>query len=126
MQYHEFIGQVQHRARLPNDEQAVAGTRATLETLAAQLPKEIAFHVRHTKQDHPANASFSLDEFFRRVSAREGVDLPKAIFHAQVVIGVLKEAVSPGEIRDVRAQLPKQYDRLFEEGSTDPSSPGES
>ncbi|MFL5654577.1 MAG: DUF2267 domain-containing protein [Ktedonobacteraceae bacterium] len=55
----------------------------------------------------------TLDEFFELVSEREGVDLPDATFHARVVIGVLTEAVSLGEIQDVRVQLPAAFAQLF-------------
>jgi uncharacterized protein (DUF2267 family) len=34
-----------------------------------------------------------------------------------VVIEVLQEAVSAGEIEDVRAQLPAEFDPLFDSGS---------
>jgi uncharacterized protein (DUF2267 family) len=54
------------------------------------------------------------EEFFERVSQREGVDGPKAIYHARAIIAMLYEAVSPGEMADVRAQLPADYGRLFE------------
>jgi len=40
----------------------------------------------------------------------------KAIYHARAVIAVLYEAVSPGEMADIRAQLPAEYARLFEPG----------
>jgi uncharacterized protein (DUF2267 family) len=40
-----------------------------------------------------------------------------AVQHARAVIAVLQEAVSPGEIEDVRSQLPRDFDRLFEAGS---------
>jgi uncharacterized protein (DUF2267 family) len=33
------------------------------------------------------------------------------------VIAVPQEAVSPGEIENVRSQLPRDFDRLFEAGS---------
>ena len=59
---------------------------------------------------------FPIEEFFERVSQREGVDVPKAIYHARAVIAVLYEAISPGEMADVRAQLPAEYVRLFEPG----------
>ncbi len=55
----------------------------------------------------------TLDEFFELVSEREGVNLPDAAFHARVVIGVLTEAVSMGEIKDVRVQLPAAFAQLF-------------
>ena len=44
---------------------------------------------------------------------REGVDLEEATLHARVVIGVLTEAVSQGEIQDVRVQLPAAFAQLF-------------
>jgi pyruvate/2-oxoglutarate dehydrogenase complex dihydrolipoamide dehydrogenase (E3) component len=58
-------------------------------------------------------AKLTLDEFFALVSEREGVDLPDAVFHARVVIGLLTEAVSMSEIKDVRAQLPADFAQLF-------------
>jgi uncharacterized protein (DUF2267 family) len=126
MKHDEFIGQVQHRARLSSRGEAERAVRATLETLAerlsggeaedlaAQLPLEIGHHLRG-----PWSAQgerFPLDEFFRLVSLREGVDLPAAVFHARAVIEVLSEAVSTGEMDDVRAQLPAEYERLFDSG----------
>ncbi len=128
MKHDEFIGQVQHRARLSSRGAAERATRATLETLAerlaggeakdlaSQLPQEIAEHLR--REWSGVGERFSLEEFFRRVSMREGIDLPDAVFHARAVIEVVKEAVSTGEIDDVRAQLPAEFDRLFESGST--------
>ena len=127
MQFHEFIGQVQHRARLESSEAALRATRVTLETLAerlsggepsdlgAQLPREIAAFL-----GGPAAGSgerFSVDEFYQRVSEREGIDLPMAVFHARVVLDVLGDAVSAGEMQDVRAQLPADFQPLFEAGS---------
>jgi len=127
MQYDEFIGQVQHRAQLASSGEAVAATRATLETLAerlaggatenlaAQLPQEIGLYLLGATAG--SGDRFSLDDFFALVSIREGVDLPKSVHHARVVIEVLSEAVSPGEIRKICAQLPDEFDALFETGS---------
>jgi len=123
LRYDEFIGQVQHRARLSSRAEAERATRASLETLAerlvggeahdlaAQLPPEIARYLQ--QPDAGIGAKLTLDEFFELVSAREGVDLPDATFHARVVIGLLTEAVSMGEIKDVRVQLPADFDQLF-------------
>lgn len=125
MQYDAFVGQVQDRARLPSLGDTVAAIRATLHTLgerlsgdeaedlAAQLPREIALYLHMADEQE----SFSLDEFFERVAEREPADLPAAVHHARAVIAVVQEAVTPGEIADVRAQLPADYDPLFEAGS---------
>ena len=126
MKHDEFIGQVQHRARVSSRGNAEIATRATLETLAerlaggeaddlaSQLPRGIAEHLRSRLVGE--GERFSVEEFFQRVSRREGVDLPKAIYHARAVIAVLYEAVSPGEMADVHAQLPAEFVRLFEPG----------
>ena len=43
--------------------------------------------------------------------------MPDAAFHARVVVEVLGEALTAGEMDDVRAQLPDNYAPLFEAGS---------
>jgi uncharacterized protein (DUF2267 family) len=123
LRYDEFIGQVRHRARLGSHAEAERAIRATLETLAerlvggeahdlaAQLPPELALYLQ--PPDAGIGAKLTLDEFFALVSEREGVDLPDAAFHARVVIGLLTEAVSIGEIKDVRVQLPAAFAQLF-------------
>ena len=89
MKHDEFIGHVQHYARLPSRGDAERATRATLETLgerlaggepkdlASQLPPEIGLHLlRYAGMGE----RFSLDEFYKRVSEREGEDLRKRSF----------------------------------------------
>ena len=49
--------------------------------------------------------------------SRRGADLPRAVYHARVVMEVLQEAVTKGEIEHVRSQLPGEYEALFEAGS---------
>ncbi len=126
MKYDEFVGQVQHRAQLGSSGDAVGAIRATLQTLgerlfggeaadlAAQLPREIGVYLELGGKKE----TFSIDEFFRRVTEREGVDRPDAVYHARVVMEVIGEAVTKGEMDDVRAQLPDEYDPLFESGSS--------
>jgi uncharacterized protein (DUF2267 family) len=123
VRYDEFLGHVQHRARLGSRGEAERATRATLETLAerlvggeahdlaSQLPPELARSLQ--PPDAGIGAKLTLDEFFELVSEREGVELEEATLHARVVIGVLTEAVSIGEIQDVRVQLPAAFAQLF-------------
>jgi uncharacterized protein (DUF2267 family) len=122
----EFIGQVQQRA-LSSRGDAERATRVVPETLAerlaggepkdlaSQLPPELGRHLLHVGAG--TGEPFSPDDFFALVSVREGVDLPAAVQLARAVTAVLQEAVSPGEIEDVRSQLPRDFDRLFEAGS---------
>ena len=124
MTFDHFVGQVQHRAQLASTDEALRAIRCTFETLAerldfgetkdlaAQLPRELAAYF--AVQEH--SKRFSLQEFFKRMSEREQMDLPKSIHHARVVVELLQEAVSAGEIRDVRAQLSDDWNALFEAG----------
>ena len=123
MRYDEFLGHVQHRAGLSSRAEAERATHATLETLAerlvggeahdlaAQLPPELARYLQ--LPDAGIGAKLTLDEFFALVSEREGVDLEDSTLHSRVVIEVLTEAVSQGEIKDVRVQLPAAFAQLF-------------
>jgi len=125
MKFDEFTGKVQNKAKLATTDEALAAIRATLETLAertagdeagnlaAQLPEEIGRFLRgkHSVQ------RFSLADFFDRVTEKEGVDKPVAVHHARAVIDVLQDAVSTGEIGDLRSQLPDEWDPLFEQGA---------
>jgi uncharacterized protein (DUF2267 family) len=123
MKYDEFISQVQQRAHLGSREKAERATQATFEVLgerltdteardlAAQLPVEIATSLRSSFTK--SGERFSLDEFFNRVSQREGVPLSDATLHARVVTGLLSEVVTMGEIENVRAQLPEDIRQLF-------------
>jgi uncharacterized protein (DUF2267 family) len=127
MEHDRFIGLVQDRAQLDSRGAAEVATRATLETLAerlagnepsnlaAQLPQGIADNLEHIWSG--MGESFSMDEFFQRVSQRENADLPDAVYHSRVVIEVLQEAISEGEMNDIRDQLLPEYAPLLEAGS---------
>jgi len=126
MHLNDFLGQVQHQARMSSLDEAMRATRATLLTLGerlgggeignigAQLSPELA---RLLGNEHPRGERFSSDEFLQRVSEREAVDLPKSVFHTRAVLAVLSQAVSPGVITHLRAQLPQDFHRLFDAGS---------
>jgi uncharacterized protein (DUF2267 family) len=105
--------------------EAVQAIRATLQTLgervtpgqaddlAAQLPEELGLYLKMAE----GVEQFELEEFFERVTKREGIDRPDAVYHARVVIDVLLEAVTTGEIEDLLSQLPDSFRPLFEAGS---------
>lgn len=122
MKYHDFIGQVQHRAHLPDLGGAVKATRVVLQTFArrieagerddvsAQLPEEIAYYIKQVN----GLEKYDLQEFYQTVSELEGVKYPTAIHHAKAVMTVLQEAVSGGEANDIAQQLPPEFAELFE------------
>lgn len=125
MQYDEFIGQVQHRARLASRRAAERAVEATLRTfggrlaggaaenLAAQLPPDIGCHLAELRED---GGSLTLDAFFKQVAELEGVEIAEATWHARCVMDVLADATT-GTLELVRDQLPPEWNPLFESGS---------
>ncbi len=124
MKYDEFIAQVERRAGLDSRDAAIRATGATLGTLAerlaggeakdlaSQLPSEIGVYLEQPLAG--AGEPFTLDEYFQRVSDREGVPFAEATFHARIIIALVSEVVTMGEIENVRAQLPADFRQLFE------------
>lgn len=127
MTYDQFLGQVQHRARLASRGEAERVSQAVLETLGARLaggePKDLASQLppelgRYLLGPTAGMAArLQTGDIYALVSDLEGVDIPTAAHHVRAVASVLREAVSPGEWRDVLAQLPPELDRLLDSGS---------
>jgi uncharacterized protein (DUF2267 family) len=124
MKYDEFIAQVERRTGLDSRDAAIRATSATLETLAerlaggeakdlaSQLPPEIGVYLQQPFAG--AGEPFTLDEFFQRVSNREGVSPADAAYHARIIIALISEVVTMGEIENVRSQLPTNFRQLFD------------
>lgn len=127
MKHDEFVARVRELAELGSNQEAERAIRATFETLkerlagnepnnlADQLPEEITEPLR----GEGGRDSFSLAEFYRRVSEREGIEETQAIRHARAVAAVVQAAVTTGEMDHIRDQLKPEYAELFGE-------PGES
>ncbi len=125
MQYEEFLNKVQDRIGPAQPDEARRAIIATLETLgerisggeasdlAEQLPEELKEPLHQAGED---NEEFSLDEFLRRVGEREDVEADEAREHVSAVMTVLTEACSGGELDNIRAQLPQEFEPLFEYG----------
>ena len=123
MQYQEFVDRVRQRAGLASFAEAEAATQATLTTLgeyltggegldlAAQLPQGLAELLR--RQPPERSMIFSLNDFLQRVGEEEGVGIEEASSHTRAVMGVLEEAVTEGEMDDVRRQFPSEFYPLF-------------
>ncbi|WP_136717988.1 DUF2267 domain-containing protein [Halorientalis salina] len=141
MDFDSFLGYVQDRAQLDSTGAALQITRITLTTLseriqageaddlAAQLPREID---RFLTEIDTVDA-FEFEEFVDRVTERgdyQADERADAVFHAQVVLDVVSDAVDETELRQVRDQLPdgEGWAELFEiadqEESVSPSDHG--
>lgn len=123
LQYEEFVEEVGRRAGLDYPE-AESATGTVLNTLAGflvdseglnlseQLPKGVAEHLRQRPPER--GEFFSLEDFVQEVSEGEDVGEGAAETRTRAVFGVLGEAVSQGEMDDVRRQFPSEFDSLFE------------
>lgn len=120
MQYNEFIKEIKDKTQL-DKEGAEKAARPTLETLSERLTGNEAEHLSSQLSEEMKSyihegdltGKFSADEFFEKISEKEGVELDKAKEHAKVVADVLETAITPGEIDHIRAQLPKDFQKLF-------------
>lgn len=122
MKFTDFTGEIQHRLELGGQDEAVRATRAVLTTLgerlpeghatnlAAPLPTEIDYYV--LAADH--GQRFDHDEFVDRVADRAEVEAADAAFYGQAVVALVAEIVPGGELDDLRAALPADYEELFE------------
>jgi hypothetical protein len=83
--------------------------------IASQLPPELGGYLLEPTSGE--GARFGVQDFYDLVSMREGVNIPEAAFHACAVASVLRDAISPGEWRNILARLPPDLDKLLESGS---------
>jgi uncharacterized protein (DUF2267 family) len=122
VQYEEFLDKVQDRIGSADPDEARRAVTATLSErisggeardLAAQLPEELTEPIQRSGEEAEG---FSFEEFLQRVGEREGVNTDSAREHASVVIMVLREAVTGGQLNDIRAQLPQEFAPLFQYG----------
>jgi uncharacterized protein (DUF2267 family) len=118
----QFLVTVQQKAAISRHA-AETAARATLETLAERLsageardiaerlPPELVPYL----PPHGDAEAFEVDEFFRRVAEREGVDALTAERHAAAVFVTLRRVVPQNEIDDMAAELSKDYEPLVAE-----------
>jgi uncharacterized protein (DUF2267 family) len=131
MQYDEFIGLVQNRARLSSRGDAARATRAVLETLgeripegladnlAAQLPHKIGEHLRRTEVHAGAGTGerFDRSDFIARVAGRAGVREQQAADLTRAVAEVIDEATQGGLMAKLADSLPADIRELVTAGS---------
>jgi uncharacterized protein (DUF2267 family) len=127
MQYGDFIAEFRRRGGPTEFAEADSTVRIVLTILgqrlagnepldlASQLPAEL----KEPLLQHAGAAEIGddVDDFARRVADREGPDCDpeQALRHARAVLATIASFVSPGEIKDLRSQLPAGYAPLFEQ-----------
>lgn len=129
MHFDDLINRVQEQTKLDTSEEAIAVTKAVLETLgerldrkvrngvAAQLPDELKdFLLARSNQTE----RYDLAEFYNRVGARADLKYQDAAERTSQVVAVLQQALPSGEIQDILEDLPPEYEALFEKEFPNP------
>jgi uncharacterized protein (DUF2267 family) len=116
MKRDEFVKKIQVKAQLSNRDEAIWISDTVLKTLserltekeafdlASQLPQELKGLVGGAKEKI---IKMDSQEFVRRVAQLLEITPGEAERYIKVIFSVLKSAISPGEIKDVLAQLPE-------------------
>jgi uncharacterized protein (DUF2267 family) len=87
--------------------------------LVAELPSQLQAAVAEAP-DQPAQ--FPVDDFVRKVAAREWIPCREARVHAKVVLRTLRQTVGNGELRNVLSKLPADYQSLWSDSRTTPAT----
>jgi uncharacterized protein (DUF2267 family) len=117
-----FYSTVQLKAGIARED-AERAARAVLETLAERIAAGEARDLAASLPPEPAAAlntttpaeGFDVDEFVRRVAERTAVDPGTAERYARAVFAALGRTVPADEIRDMTAELPRDFAPLIAE-----------
>jgi uncharacterized protein (DUF2267 family) len=132
MQFDDFINRVQERAKMNTREEAVAITRAVLETLgerldrkvrngvAAQLPGELKGFLLARGEN---TDRYELTEFYNRVGARADLKYYDAAERTWQVLSVVRQVIPEGEMQDILESLPGEFGELFGEDTPNQERP---
>jgi uncharacterized protein (DUF2267 family) len=122
--YERFVTTIQQKAGIAWDK-AERAARATLETLAeriswgqandlaADLPRDVRRWLLDAASKSRNAEPFGVEDFVRRVAAREDVDTDTAEKHARAVFVALARLVRGRELQDLLSELPREYERLL-------------
>jgi uncharacterized protein (DUF2267 family) len=128
MDYDTFIGEVQNRGQLSSREDAVRATRITLETLSqrigpdeaedlgAQLPEEIGRFLSKVDTIERFDWNEFIDRIIEKGEYNPDDERGDVVHHTRVVMDVVQDAGTAGEIEDLRDQISSadKWNELFE------------
>ena len=121
MKYRDLIKKVQDYSGF-SDSESEEALELVVETLASRLNEgereDLASQLPEELEDvalaPTATQKFSAEDMFEELSELQNIDESRAKKQVMAVWRALKEALSPGEIEDIRAQLPNDLaDALY-------------
>ena len=131
MQYTQFVQKVQEYAGIEIAEDAAKVIQAALETLSERMPRTHREHLAAQLPDEmktyfPKSQHMeylSLEKFYMQIGNRANTGYKNAVKYAEAVMRVLREAVAPGELKDILDVFPEEYNELFGKKPSSPLSP---
>lgn len=122
MTYEYMLERVEDRTGLRSSEEAGRAMDATLFVLGshlsaserAWLAERLPAPLSTALLDASYQGPVELDIFYREVAERDGVPVPFAAEHAQVVCQVIGETLTPDARRHLELQFPEQMRWMFE------------
>lgn len=127
MKMEDFVARIQDSGALANPKEAEQWAAAVLISLSHLLPdSETRRHFvsqlpgrlkARLLEEPPRSLQMDRDAFLQHLGSALGTHAPGAEAALHAVYGVLKQAVSAGEIADFEAHLPKDLAVLLERGA---------
>jgi uncharacterized protein (DUF2267 family) len=124
MNKRDFLSKVQRSAGLESPKEAERRSVAVLTALSHVLPDSEArrhfasqlpgFLKSRLAEERPRGLLLTRDAFLQHVGGALGVHAPEAERALSTVFGVLREAVSAGQVGDLEAHLPREIAALLE------------
>ncbi len=131
MNKRDFLSRVQESAGLESAKEAERRSVAVLTTLSHVLPDSETrrhfasqlpgFLKARLAEERPRALVLTRDAFLQHLGRALGVHAPEAERALTSVVGVLREAVSAGQVGDLEAHLPREIAALLER-KTPPST----
>ncbi len=128
----EFLSRVQRSAGLESPKEAERRSVAVLIALSHVLPDSETrrhfasqlpgFLKSRLAEEPPRGLLLTRDAFLQHLGRALGIHAPEAERTFTSVFGVLREAVSAGQVGDLEAHLPKEIAALLEGDGHTPSS----
>ncbi len=114
MNYRQLIKKVQDYSGF-SDKESEDALQVVVETLATRLTPEerkdfssqLPAELQKVAEAVTTTRKLSADDFFKDIIEAENIDEGRAKKQIMAVWQALKDAISPGEIEDIKAQLPK-------------------
>ncbi len=132
MNKREFLSRVQQLADLESPKEAERRSVAVLTALTHVLPDSEArrhfasqlpgFLKSRLAEERPRGLVLTGDAFLQHLGRALGVHAPEAERALTSVFGVLREAVSAGQVGDLEAHLPKEIAALLERRTPPPAT----